>query len=226
MSIQLESSWLAMLKNEFEQVYMQQLKTFLEQEKNQGFAIYPQGKDIFNALNTTSFANTKVVIIGQDPYHGTGQAHGLSFSVPRGVAIPPSLQNIYKELKVDIPGFSIPAHGNLMHWAEQGVLLLNATLTVRANQAGSHQGKGWEKFTDAIINVINEQKQQVVFLLWGNYAKEKGRIIDVNKHLVLTSAHPSPFSAYNGFFGNQHFSKTNAYLVANGLAPIDWVIPA
>lgn len=224
MSIQLEASWLAVLGEEFEKTYMIDLKRFLQQEKDQGNTVYPPGNTIFNALNTTAFEAVKVVIIGQDPYHGTGQAHGLSFSVPKGIAIPPSLQNIYKELQADIPGFTIPAHGNLHTWADQGVLLLNATLTVRANQAGSHQGKGWEQFTDAVIQQLNNQKHQLVFLLWGNYAKEKGKMIDTHKHLVLTAAHPSPFSAYNGFFGCKHFSKTNDYLKAKGVSPINWLI--
>lgn len=224
MSIQLEASWLALLAQEFEKPYMIALKSFLQEEKQQGHVVYPQGKELFNAFNTTPFAAVKVVIIGQDPYHGTGQAHGLSFSVPQGLAVPPSLQNIFKELKTDIQGFSIPPHGNLQTWAEQGVLLLNAILSVRANQAGSHQGKGWEQFTDVVIQQLNDQKEQLVFLLWGNYAKEKGKIIDAQKHLVLTAAHPSPFSAYNGFFGCKHFSKTNDYLKANGSTPINWII--
>ncbi|SER45341.1 uracil-DNA glycosylase [Pedobacter rhizosphaerae] len=225
MSPSLETSWLAVLDQEFEKDYMKSLKAFLQDEKDKGLTIYPKGADIFNALNTTSFDNVKVVILGQDPYHGTGQAHGLSFSVQRGVAIPPSLKNIYKELETDISDFKSPAHGNLTHWAEQGVLLLNATLTVRASEAGSHQNRGWEIFTDEIIKALSQKREHIVFLLWGKYAQAKGALIDQKKHYVLTAAHPSPFSAYNGFFGSKHFSKANQLLVQNNLKPIDWTLP-
>lgn len=222
MAIQLANSWLKHLESEFNASYMLGLKAFLQEEKAQAQLIYPKGDAIFKAFNSTDFDAVKVVVLGQDPYHGAGQAEGLSFSVPEGVAVPPSLQNIYKELQQDIPGFQIPKHGHLMHWAQQGVLLLNSTLTVRAGQAGSHQGKGWEQFTDKVISLLNEKRENLVFLLWGNYAKEKGKIIDSDKHCVLTAAHPSPFSAYNGFFGCKHFSKANAYLQQHGKEAIIW----
>lgn len=222
-TIQLESSWLEHLREEFGQEYMQQLRAFLQEEKQKGLRIFPPGSLIFNALNTTPFDRVKVVLLGQDPYHGQGQAHGLSFSVQKGILIPPSLQNIYKELHADL-GLTIPPHGDLTSWAEQGVLLLNATLTVRANQAGSHQKKGWETFTDKIISTVSSQKEGVVFLLWGNYAKAKQNLIDAGRHLVLTAAHPSPFSASYGFFGCKHFSKANEYLLSRGQEPIDWQI--
>jgi uracil-DNA glycosylase len=217
---QLNEEWLNLLENEFKSEYFEKLKSFLIIEKEKQL-IYPPGKLIFNALNLTPFSQTKVVIIGQDPYHGTGQAHGLSFSVPKGVKIPPSLQNIFKELHADI-SFNIPEHGNLEKWAKQGVLLLNATLTVRAHQAGSHQNKGWENFTDAIIKNLSEHKEHLVFFLWGGFARKKLALINKDKHLVLESAHPSPLSAYNGFFGCKHFSKCNAYLQANNYKEIDW----
>lgn len=223
MNIQLESSWLALLQSEFEKENMQQLKAFLLAEKSKGQEIYPKGADIFNAFNCTPFEQVKVVILGQDPYHGAGQAHGLCFSVQKGQKIPPSLQNIYKELKNDI-SCTIPVHGELSKWAGQGVLLLNATLTVRANEAGSHQNRGWEQFTDTIIKLISEQKEKVVFILWGNYATAKEQLIDSSKHFVLKAAHPSPFSAYNGFFGCKHFSRANEYLRVNGKQVIDWQI--
>ena len=223
MSIKLEPSWLNALKPEFEKEYMQSLKAFLLSEKQQGYTVYPKGDDIFNAFNYTPLEQVKVVILGQDPYHGPGQAHGLCFSVPKGIAVPPSLQNIYKELHDDL-GCLIPNHGELVKWAKQGVLLLNATLTVRASQAGSHQNKGWEQFTDTVIQTVSARDKGVVFLLWGNYAKAKETLIDQAKHLVLKSAHPSPFSANNGFFGCHHFSKANNYLKANGKEPIDWQI--
>jgi uracil-DNA glycosylase len=225
MSATLEPGWLAVLEEEFEKDYMKSLKSFLQEEKNKGVTVYPKGTDIFNALNTTPFAQVKVVILGQDPYHGAGQAHGLSFSVQRGVAVPPSLKNIYKELETDIEGFKAPNHGHLTHWAEQGVLLLNATLTVRASEAGSHQNRGWEIFTDEIIKALSQKREHIVFLLWGKYAQQKAALIDQKKHYVLTAAHPSPFSAYNGFFGSKHFSKTNQLLVQNNLSPIDWNLP-
>ncbi|QXU44025.1 uracil-DNA glycosylase [Pedobacter sp. D749] len=226
MSAALEPGWLAVLEGEFEKDYMKNLKSFLQEEKNKGATVYPKGTDIFNALNTTPFDQVKVVILGQDPYHGVGQAHGLSFSVQRGVTVPPSLKNIYKELETDIEGFKTPNHGNLTHWAEQGVLLLNATLTVRASEAGSHQNQGWEIFTDEIIKALSQKREHIVFLLWGKYAQQKASLIDQKKHYVLTAAHPSPFSAYNGFFGSKHFSKANQLLVQNNLKPIDWNLPA
>jgi len=200
MSVALEKSWLKVLDQEFDKAYMKNLKAFLLEEKQKGATVYPKGGDIFNALDHTPFDKVKVVILGQDPYHGTGQAHGLSFSVQKGITVPPSLKNIYNELSVDIPGFEIPGHGNLTKWADEGVLLLNATLTVRAHEAGSHQGKGWEVFTDTIISKLSEQREGIVFLLWGRYAQNKSELIDTKKHTVLKAAHPSPFSAYNGFF--------------------------
>ncbi|WP_131537340.1 uracil-DNA glycosylase [Pedobacter nototheniae] len=226
MSASLEPGWLAVLNQEFEKDYMIKLKAFLQDEKQNNKVIYPKGADIFNALNTTPFDEVKVVILGQDPYHGVGQAHGLSFSVQRGMTVPPSLKNIYKELQTDIEGFKTPNHGNLTHWAEQGVLLLNATLTVRASEAGSHQNQGWEIFTDEIIKALSQKREHLVFLLWGKYAQQKAALIDEKKHYVLTAAHPSPFSAYNGFFGSKHFSKTNQLLIQNNITPIDWQLPA
>lgn len=221
--IQMGESWRIALQDEFEKPYFLALRSFLKQEKQAGKVIYPPGNLIFNAFNSTPFEAVKVVIIGQDPYHGPGQAHGLSFSVPRGVQAPPSLGNIYKEILQDL-GFPIPSHGNLEKWSREGVLLLNAMLTVEANQAASHQNKGWEQFTDAAIHRLNEQRSGIVFLLWGNYAKKKGAFIDTQKHLVLSSSHPSPLSAHTGWYGNHHFSKANAYLVAQGKTPIDWKI--
>ena len=202
---------------------MQALKQFLQREKQAGKMIYPEGSLIFNALNTTALEQVKVVILGQDPYHGPNQAHGLSFSVKPGVKIPPSLLNIYKEIQqaFDAP---IPTHGCLQYWAEQGVLLLNATLTVEHGKAGSHQNKGWELFTDQVIEVINTDCSSVVFLLWGSYAQKKGRLIDARKHYILKSPHPSPLSAHRGFFGNNHFQLTNEWLCSRGMSPIDWVI--
>jgi uracil-DNA glycosylase len=223
-TIQLEASWLAELAAEFEQDYMQNLKAFLQQEKAARKQIYPPGKLIFNALNTTPLDAVKVVIIGQDPYHGPGQAHGLCFSVLPGVDIPPSLLNVYKELESDL-GIKPASHGCLTHWAEQGVLLLNAVLTVERSRAASHQGKGWERFTDKVISVLNEKKSGLVFLLWGSYAQKKGQFIDRNKHLVLQSPHPSPLSAHRGFLGNKHFSQTNAYLEKQGKEAISWELP-
>lgn len=224
MNVQLEASWLARLSTEFDQPYMQQLKTFLLEEKKQGHTVYPKGSDIFAAFDATPFEQVKVVILGQDPYHGQGQAHGLCFSVQKGVVVPPSLQNMYKELKETIPGFVIPTHGYLMDWAQQGVLLLNATLTVRANQAGSHQHKGWEQFTDKAIDCLSQERDKLVFLLWGKYAQEKGSRIDTAKHLVLKAAHPSPFSAHSGFFGCKHFPMVNEWLLKQGHSAIDWSI--
>lgn len=217
---QIEESWKGVLYNEFQKDYFVQLKQFLIEER-QKYVIYPQGKHIFEAFNSTPFDKIKVVILGQDPYHGPNQAHGLCFSVQKGVQIPPSLQNIYKEINSDL-GLPIPTHGNLEKWAAQGVLLLNATLTVRANMAGSHQKKGWETFTDAAIKAISERHKNIVFLLWGNYAQAKTQIIDVNKHFVLKSVHPSPLSASRGFLGCKHFSKTNQFLQSIGSTPIDW----
>jgi uracil-DNA glycosylase len=223
-SIQLDPSWLEVLGQEFDQPYMAELKAFLQTEKQNGKAIYPPGKHIFNALNSTPFDRVKVVILGQDPYHGPNQAHGLCFSVQPGVVLPPSLRNIYKELQSDL-GISPPGHGCLQSWAEQGVLLLNATLTVERGKAGSHQGRGWEQFTDAIIAALNEKRENLVFLLWGSYAQRKGEFIDRQRHLVLEAPHPSPFSANRGFFGCRHFSKANHYLREYGRAPVDWQLP-
>ena len=223
MSIQLESSWKAVLEPEFEKPYMQELKRFLKVEKQQ-YQVFPPGDLIFNAFAHTPFDQVKVVILGQDPYHNIGQAHGLSFSVPQGMDTPPSLRNMYKELSTDISGFQIPSHGDLTSWANQGVLLLNATLTVRAHTAGSHQRKGWETFTDRAIAELSERREGIVFLLWGRYAKDKAAIIDYRKHHILTAAHPSPLSAHNGFLGCKHFSKANEFLVKQGLAPINWQV--
>lgn len=222
MSVQLPDSWLNEIGAEFEKEYMLKLKSFLLEEKKQ-YTIYPKSAEIFNAFHLTPFEKVRVVILGQDPYHGANQAHGLCFSVQYGTAVPPSLQNIYKELHSDI-GCTIPNHGNLEHWAQQGVLLLNATLTVRANQAGSHQKQGWEIFTDTIIKTLSDKKENLVFLLWGNYAKAKAELIDATKHKVLTAAHPSPFSAHYGFFGCKHFSKTNEHLNSHGLQPVIWQV--
>jgi len=223
--IQLEASWKAKLQPEFDMEYMQVLRSFLQQEKQQQRKIvFPPGKEIFAALNTTPFEKVKVVILGQDPYHGPGQAHGLCFSVRPTVPLPPSLQNIFKELASDL-GVQNGEHGCLTYWAKQGVLLLNSVLTVVQGQAGSHQGKGWETFTDAVIQHLNNERAGIVFMLWGSYAQKKGQIIDRKKHLVLQSPHPSPLSAHRGFFGNKHFSKANDYLIAQGLEPIDWQLP-
>jgi len=219
-TVKIDDSWYEQLQDEFSKEYFAKLKEFLVNEKKQNI-VFPPGSQIFNAFDTTPFDKVKVVILGQDPYHTPGFAHGLCFSVQYGVQIPKSLQNIYKELNSDI-GFRIPNHGNLTKWAEQGVFLLNATLTVRAHMAGSHQNHGWETFTDKVISTLSEKKENIVFLLWGSYAKAKSVLIDHNKHLVLTAAHPSPLSAYNGFFGCKHFSKTNEYLKAHNITPIDW----
>ncbi len=222
MPTSLHPSWLPALKDEFQKPYMLSLNQFLEQENEHGTIVYPKHSDVFNAFNLTPFNEVKVVILGQDPYHGVNQAHGLSFSVQKGVAIPPSLRNIYKELQTDIPEFNMPSHGDLSSWAKQGVLLLNSTLTVRSNQPGSHQKMGWEQFTDQAIRALSEQREGLVFMLWGRHAQAKASLIDTKKHLVLTAAHPSPFSAYAGFFGCTHFSKANAYLLSKGEKPIDW----
>ena len=222
-NIQLEPSWLSHLEVEFTKPYMQALKQFLKKEKSAGKIVFPSGAEIFNAFNATPFDQVKVVVLGQDPYHGPGQAHGLCFSVKPGVAFPPSLLNIFKEIQQDL-GIPIPAHGCLQAWAEQGVLLLNATLTVEQARAGSHQGKGWEEFTDRAIDTLNREREGLVFLLWGSYAQKKGALIDQHKHLVLKSPHPSPLSAHRGFFGNGHFSKANAWLLERGEKPINWAL--
>lgn len=220
MNVQIEETWKEALMPEFSKDYFIRLTDFVRKEYHET-TVYPPGKLIFNAFNLCPFDKVKVVIIGQDPYHGPGQAHGLCFSVNDGVQLPPSLVNIFKEINNDL-GKPIPQSGNLTRWAEQGVLLLNATLTVRAHQAGSHQRQGWEEFTDAVIRKLAEEKSNLVFILWGSYAQKKGAFIDRNKHLVLTSVHPSPLSAHNGFFGNHHFSLANDYLVKNGKTAIDW----
>lgn len=217
----LEESWLQHLSSEFEKPYMQSLRKFLRDEKDQKKIIYPKSTDVFNAFKYTPFDNVKVVLLGQDPYHGPGQAQGLCFSVPNGVRLPPSLQNIYKELNQDL-GVSIGKEGCLIPWAKQGVLMLNAVLTVENGLANSHQGKGWEQFTDRVISVLNEEKEGLVFLLWGAYAQKKGQFINTEKHHVLKAPHPSPLSAHNGFLGCRHFSKTNEYLIKQGKKPIDW----
>lgn len=224
MAVDLEDSWLRVLGAEFEKPYMKSLKAFLQQEKQVGHTVYPKGTDIFNAFKQTPFEEVKVVILGQDPYHGVGQAHGLSFSVQKGIVPPPSLKNIYKELADEFSDFKIPNHGELTSWAKQGVLLLNATLTVRAHTAGSHQNKGWEQFTDKVITELSEKRTGLVFILWGNYAKQKEALIDQTKHFIIKSAHPSPFSAYNGFFGSKPFSKTNEILRKQGKQEIDWQV--
>jgi uracil-DNA glycosylase len=222
--VQLRPSWKSQVGGEFEQEYMQNLRQFLIQEKRAGKIIYPEGQNIFNAMNLIPFEEVKVVIIGQDPYHGPGQAHGLCFSVMPGVAPPPSLKNIFKEIQADI-GITPGNHGYLNSWAEQGVLLLNSVLTVEKNRAASHQKKGWEYFTDAIIKSLNKEHSGLVFFLWGSYAQKKGAIIDKNRHLVLQSVHPSPLSAHRGFFGNKHFSKANSYLKDQSKSPINWELP-
>ncbi|WP_462360615.1 uracil-DNA glycosylase [Paraprevotella clara] len=220
MDVQIEPSWKQHLAPEFEKPYFVKLTNFVRQEYRTT-TCYPPGKLIFNAFNLCPYDKAKVVIIGQDPYHGPGQAHGLCFSVNDGVPFPPSLQNIFKEIQTDL-GTPVPQSGNLTRWAEQGVLLLNATLTVRAHQAGSHQRQGWEEFTDAAIKALAERREHLVFILWGSYAQKKGAFIDRSRHLVLASAHPSPLSAFHGFFGNRHFSLANAYLEQHGETPINW----
>lgn len=221
MDPKIEPTWLEVLRPQFEAPYFAQLKDFLVQERQQ-YVCYPKGGDIFAAFNHTPFDRVKVVILGQDPYHEPGQAHGLSFSVPSGVAVPPSLVNIIKEINSDL-GTAIPTtQGNLTGWADQGVLLLNATLTVRAHQAGSHQNRGWEAFTDAAIQALSQHRQGIVFLLWGSYAIKKAQYVDRSRHLVLTAPHPSPLAAYRGFFGCRHFSQCNAYLQQSGQTPINW----
>lgn len=220
LDVKIEQSWKVLLQEEFDKPYFAELTEFVRAEYK-SYRIYPPGSQIFNAFNLCPFGKVKVVIIGQDPYHGPGQAHGLCFSVNDGVLFPPSLRNIFKEINADT-GAPIPQSGNLTRWATQGVLLLNATLTVREHSAGSHQRRGWETFTDAVIRIISEQKSNVVFILWGAYAQSKASLIDSSRHLVLRSVHPSPLSAHAGFFGNHHFSLANDYLVRNGLTSIDW----
>jgi uracil-DNA glycosylase len=220
MEVKIDTSWKSRLTGEFEKEYFLNLTQFVRDEYIK-HSIYPPGSLIFNAFDLCPFQNVKAVIIGQDPYHGPGQAHGLCFSVRDGVGFPPSLLNIFKEIELDL-GIKRPASGNLERWAAQGVLLLNATLTVRAHQAGSHQKKGWEQFTDSVIEILNKEKENLVFFLWGAYAQKKGETIDRSRHLVLESVHPSPLSASRGFFGNKHFSKCNNYLKEHGIEPINW----
>lgn len=219
----LHPSWQMVLGQELEQPYMQQLKAFLQAEKQAGKEIFPPGPLIFNAFNHTPFDQVRVVIIGQDPYHGPGQAHGLSFSVPAGVPLPPSLRNIFQEIESDL-GVTMSGNGDLTSWADQGVLLLNATLTVESGKANAHQGRGWELFTDAAIRALNAQRDGLVFVLWGSFAQKKGAVIDASRHLVLKSAHPSPLSAYRGFWNQHQFSTINRYLQDRGQAPINWVL--
>lgn len=220
MQVKIEESWAKRLSGEFEKPYFINLVDFVKEEYSRN-TVYPPGKLIFNAFAHCPFDKVKVVILGQDPYHGPGQAHGLCFSVPEGVPFPFSLQNIFKEIQDDC-GTPAPSSGNLERWAEQGVFLLNATLTVRAHHAGSHQNKGWEIFTDSVIRLLAEDRENLVFLLWGAYAQQKGKFIDKNRHLVLESVHPSPLSAHRGFFGNHHFSKANDYLATHGISPVQW----
>lgn len=220
-NVKIEESWKEQLINEFEKPYFEALTTFVRNEYSGQTPIYPPAKLIFNAFDHCPFNDVKVVILGQDPYHGAGQANGLCFSVNKGVAFPPSLMNIFKEITNDT-GAPIPTDGDLTRWSDQGVLLLNATLTVRAASAGSHQNKGWEEFTDAVISTLAQKRENLVFILWGSYAQKKGAYIDRSRHLVLTSPHPSPLSAYHGFFGNHHFTQTNDYLQAHGKTPIVW----
>jgi uracil-DNA glycosylase len=224
MEVKIAPGWKKSLENEFKQGYFKDLVQFLKNEKDSKQVIYPPGSFIFNAFNLTDIEKVKVVIIGQDPYHGPNQAHGLSFSVQKGIPAPPSLANIYKEIQNDLGISNSKTNGDLTYWAEQGVLLLNATLTVRAGQPNSHAGIGWQRFTDKVIQVLNEQCEHLVFMLWGNFAKEKGAHIDARKHLILKAAHPSPFSVEKGFYGCKHFSKANEYLVSHGKLPIDWMI--
>lgn len=217
----LAKNWQNILKNEFDQTYYHDLSNYLAQQAQLKQIVYPSDDDIFNAFNLTSFKKVKVIIIGQDPYHGAGQAHGLSFSVPTGVKIPPSLKNIYKELSSDL-NMDLPATGDLSKWAKQGVLLLNSTLTVAAKQPASHQKKGWEVFTDRVIQLLSQKKENLIFILWGSPAQKKAKLIDAKKHLILKSVHPSPLSSYRGFFGSKPFSKTNQYLKQKNISPIDW----
>jgi len=224
MAIPLEASWQEVLGPEFEKEYMHNLFAFLDEEEAKGFMIYPPKKLIFNAFNHTPFHKVKVVILGQDPYIGQDQAHGLSFSVEKGHKLPPSLKNIFKELDTDLETFQYPEHGNLIQWADQGVFLLNAILTVRAGESLSHKNKGWEKFTDLAISELSARRQGIIFVLWGKFAQSKESLIDSHRHFILKTAHPSPLSARNGFFGCRHFSKTNQILKENGQSPIDWQI--
>ena len=223
--IKIGESWKAPLAAEFSSPYMAELKNFLLEQKQEGRRIFPKGAEYFRALDLTPLDEVRVVILGQDPYHGEGQAHGLCFSVQPGVRIPPSLVNIYKEMETDL-GIPPARHGFLEHWARQGVLLLNSVLTVEMGRAASHQGRGWERFTDAVIRAVNEQEKPVVFILWGSYAQKKAAFVDRSRHLVLRSPHPSPLSAHNGFFGTRPFSKANEFLVKHGRTPIDWQLPA
>ena len=223
MDVKIESSWKEVLKDEFKKPYFKQIADHLKTEKNQGKTIYPVGSNIFHAFEATPFDEVKVVILGQDPYHGARQAHGLSFSVQKGIQPPPSLINIFKELHDDV-GVPVPNHGHLEKWAKQGVLLLNASLTVRAGEPMSHSKIGWEKFTDRVIEKVSEIKEHVVFVLWGRFAQEKQKLIDEKKHYIIKSAHPSPLSAKNGFFGSRPFSKINTYLIKHGIDPIDWAL--
>lgn len=222
--VTLEASWLERLAAEFHEPYMQELRAFLLQRKRSGAKIFPPGRLIFNALDSTPFDQVRVVILGQDPYHGPRQAHGLCFSVLPGVNPPPSLVNIFKELESDL-GQAPPPHGCLQSWADRGVLLLNAVLTVEQGQAGAHQGKGWETFTDQVVRLLNAERDGLVFMLWGGYALKKGAVIDRHRHCVLTAPHPSPLSAHRGFFGCRHFSQANTYLEGRGEAPVDWSLP-
>ena len=222
--VKLDASWKSRLASQFDSPEMLALAEFLRAEKAAGKIVFPRGNDIFAALDMTPFERVKVVILGQDPYHGPGQAHGLSFSVRPGVSVPPSLDNMFKEITRDL-GLPRPTHGHLQSWAEQGVLLLNAVLTVQQGNAGSHQGKGWEGFTDAAIDALNREREQLVFLLWGSYAQAKGKLIDSKRHLVLKAPHPSPLSAHRGFMGCGHFSRANAYLEQHGMTAIDWSLP-
>ena len=224
MGIKLHPSWLAALSQEFDQPYMAELKRFLLAQRDAGKRIFPAGANWFRALDLTPLDRVKVVILGQDPYHGPGQAHGLCFSVPDGVRPPPSLMNIYKELASDL-GIRPPAHGFLEHWARQGVLLLNSVLTVEIGQAASHRDRGWERFTDAVVRLVNAKEQSVVFMLWGSYAQRKASFVDGTPHLVLKAPHPSPLSAHSGFLGCRHFSKANAFLENRGIEPVDWALP-
>lgn len=230
--VRLDASWKARLGQEFEQPYMQDLRSFLLEEKRNGKVIYPPGGEIFAALDATPLPEVRVVIIGQDPYHGPEQAHGLCFSVRRGIRVPPSLQNIFKEVKADMAAArpedgqraeQLGHHGSLEGWARQGVLLLNAVLTVERGNAGAHQGRGWERFTDRVVEAVNAEREHVVFMLWGSYAQKKGARVDRARHLVLTAPHPSPLSAHRGFFGCRHFSRANEYLAAHGRPPVDWL---
>lgn len=223
--IKLHESWKTPLQSEFAGSYMQDLRAFLLAEKARGKRIFPKGSEYFRALDLTPLEQVRVVILGQDPYHGEGQAHGLCFSVKPGVRTPPSLGNIYRELQSDL-GIAPARHGFLEHWAKQGVLLLNSVLTVEMARAASHQGKGWERFTDAVVRTVNQRAQPVVFMLWGAYAQKKAAFVDTARHLVLKAAHPSPLSAHNGFLGCRHFSKANAFLEGRGLEPIDWALPS